>query len=300
VAAHREWKACPAPRRLEMGLDELGRAVLAPWRVGSALAGLATGRDDARHSFVERARAVGRTISDFGVTTPVAFNQPIGAYRRIDWLTMSMDRIRALRKAAGGTVNDIVLATATGAIGRFLHESRGMDLAGVQFRVLAPVSTRVPNEQASPGNHVSAWAVALPLGERNPMKCLEQIALQTQDYKSSKRALGAQVLTEVAEWSGTTLLSLSSRMMNYGSPFNSVITNIPGPRMPLYLLESRLIEIHPHVPILGTLGLGIALFSYDGTLSWGFTADWDLLPDLHDLSRFTEASFCALEQAAGS
>jgi hypothetical protein len=88
-------------------------------------------------------------------------------------------------------------------------------------------------------------------------------------------------------------------MMNWGTPFNIVITNVPGPRTPLYLLESRLLEIHPHVPIVGHLGLGIALFSYEGTLSWGFTADWDLVPDLHDLVTSVGESFSALEQAAG-
>ena len=88
--------------------------------------------------------------------------------------------------------------------------------------------------------------------------------------------------------------------MNLGTPFNTVITNVPGPRTPLYMLESRLLEIHPHVPLIGQLGLGIALFSYDGTLSWGFTADWDLLPDLHDLALAVEESFAELERAAGA
>jgi hypothetical protein len=139
----------------------------------------------------------------------------------------------------------------------------------------------------------------LPLATRDPLKCLAQISRQTEELKTSKRALGAEALTQVTEWTGSALLSLGSKLMNYGTPFNTVITNGPGPRVPLYLLESRLLEIHPHVPLAGTLGLGIALFSYDGTLSWGFTSDWDLLPDLHDLVRSTEASFSDLEQAAG-
>lgn len=78
-----------------------------------------------------------------------------------------------------------------------------------------------------------------------------------------------------------------------------MITNVPGPSVPLYLLESRLLEIHPHVPLMGTLGLGIALFSYAGTLSWGFSADWNLIPDLHELVLATHDSFEGLRRAAG-
>ena len=149
------------------------------------------------------------------------------------------------------------------------------------------------------GNRVSAWVIELPLDERDPLACLARISRQTRELKETKRALGAEMFTQMTEWTGSALLSLSSRLLNYGTPFNAVITNVPGPQMPLYLLESRMLEIHPHVPLVGTLGLGIALFSYDGCLSWGFTADWDLVPDLHDLAQATEASFSALEAAAG-
>jgi hypothetical protein len=131
------------------------------------------------------------------------------------------------------------------------------------------------------------------------LKRLEQIRRQTEELKSSKQALGADTLTRVTEWTGSALLSIGARLMTYGTPFNTVITNVPGPRMPLYLLQSRMLEIHPHVPIMGTLGLGIALFSYDGMLSWGFTGDWDLVPDLHALALATERGFDELRSAAG-
>jgi diacylglycerol O-acyltransferase len=293
------WRPRPAPGRLQMGFDDVGRAVQAPLSLGSALAGLATDRDDARHSFAERVRAAGRTILDFGGAEAVPFNQPIGPYRRVDWVTMSMDRVRAVARAAKATINDVVLATATGAIGRFLHDNRGVELSDVRFRVLAPVSTRKPEEEGVLGNRVSAWVLELPLALGDPLERLEMISRQTEEYKVSKRALGAEAITQVAEWTGSAMLSLSSKLMNYGTPFNTVITNVPGPRVPLYLLESKMIEIHPHVPLAGMLGLGIALFSYDKTLSWGLTADWDLIPDLHDLVRFTESSFSDLEHAAG-
>ena len=299
VEAPGVWRPRPAPGRFQKGLDEISRVAGAPLIAGSALARLALDREDARHAFAERVRAAGRVIGDFGSVTLVPFNQPVGPYRRIDWHRMSMDRIRAVRRKTGGTVNDVVLATATGAIARFLSANRGLDPADLEFRVLTPVSTRSSDEEGAMGNRVSAWVIELPLDESDPLECLARISRQTRELKESKRALGAEVFTQMTEWTGSALLSLSSRLLNYGTPFNTVITNVPGPQIPLYLLESRMLEIHPHVPLVGTLGLGIALFSYDGSLSWGFTADWNLIPDLHDLVLTTESSFSALEEAVG-
>jgi len=271
-----------------------------PWQLGSALGRLARDEDDARHRFAERARALGRLALDTAgaASTPVPFNRPIGPHRRVDWLPVPMAGIREIREAAGGTVNDVVLATAAGAIGRFLSRSRGVDLSGVRFRAMTPVSVRTPEQRGTLGNRVSAWTVELPVEESDPLARLERVRRSTRDLKQKKSALGAETLTQATEWTGSALLSLGARLMNLGTPFNVVITNVPGPRTRLHLLESRMLEIHPHVPLLGTLGLGIALFSYDGALSWGFSADWDLVPDLHDLVQATERSFSELHAAA--
>lgn len=294
------WKPKPAPSRFDLGLGEVARVAGAPLLIGSTLRRLARDEDGSRHQLVERLRAAGRTLTEgFGGTTPVPFNQPVGPYRRLDWTTMPIERIRAVRRAAECTVNDVVLATAAGAVGRFLERYRGVDLDGIRFRVMAPVSMRRPEEQGSLGNRVSTWTVDLPLAERNPLERLIQIHEQTQRLKATNRAEGAEILTGMTEWTGSGLLSLGSRLMTLGTPFNMVITNVPGPRVPLHLLESRLLEIHPHLPLIGTMGLGIALFSYAGTLSWGFSGDWDLMPDLHDLVVETERAFEALAAAAG-
>jgi WS/DGAT/MGAT family acyltransferase len=271
----------------------------APRQVGAALARLARDENDARHHLTERLRAAGRVLGDLGGTSPAPFNRPVGPHRRLDWMTMPLAGIKEVRQALGGTVNDVVLATAAGGLRDFLSRSRGEDLAAYRFRVMTPVSVRAPEEQGALGNRVSAWTVELPLAERDPVARLEAIRRQTENLKATKRALGAETLTQAGEWTGSALLSLGARLMNLGTPFNMVITNVPGPRTPLYLLESPLLEIHPHVPLVGTLGLGIALFSYDGTLSWGFSADWDLVPDLHLLVRATEEAFEKLREAAG-
>jgi WS/DGAT/MGAT family acyltransferase len=294
------WDPRPTPDRLSLGAGEVSRALRAPGLLGSALTRLARDEENARHHLAERLRALGRVLGHgLQGTTPVAFNRPVGPHRRLDWLRMDLDEIRRVKRKLGGTVNDVVLATAAGALGRFLSRSRGADLDGVRFRVMAPVSVRAPEEQGALGNRVSAWTVELPIAETDPIARLERIRRETGRLKENKEALGAETLTRLTEWTGSALLSLGSRLMTLGTPFNMVITNVPGPRERLYLLESRLLEIHPHVPLMGTLGLGLALFSYDGTLSWGYSADWDLVPDVHDLVAATADSFEELRSASG-
>lgn len=294
------WQPRPAPSRVELGIGEVSRALRAPRDLASSLARVLRDEDGARHEASERMRALVRLLADAGYATPVPFNWPVGPHRRIDWLPMSLGQIRDVRRAVGGTLNDVVLATAAGGFARFLSRDRGMSLDDVHFRIMAPVSVRTNDQRGTLGNRVSAWVVELPLGERDPLARVEAIRKQTEALKTSRQALGADTLTRVTEWTGSTLLSLGARLMAYGTPFNTVITNVPGPRKPLYLLESRMLAIHPHVPIMGTLGIGVALFSYEGTISWGFTADWDLVPDLHALALATERSFTELRRAAGT
>src|SRR6185295_4207853 len=104
----------------------------------------------------------------------------------------------------------------------------------------------------------------------------------------------------VAEWTPSTLLSLGARMMTRALPFNLVVTNVPGPQVPLYLLGARMAANYGQLPLTDYLGVGIVLFSYAGTLTWGFTADWDLVPDLHDFVRAVDDAFAELEALAAT
>jgi WS/DGAT/MGAT family acyltransferase len=196
-------------------------------------------------------------------------------------------------------VNDIVLAVTAGAVRRYLAHTRGMTLHDESLRVMAPVSVRRKDERGDLGNRVSAWTLDLPINEPDPLTRLEIICQATAELKETKQALGAEILTQATEWTGSGLLSLGARLIVLGTPFNMVVTNVPGPRVPLFLMESPLLEIHPHVPLMGNLGLGLALFSYDGNLSFGYSADWDLIPDLHELVLATAESFAELREAAG-
>lgn len=294
------WTPRPAPGAVELAGGELWRLARAPLGVGSALSRMLRDEDHARHEVAERVRALGRVLyRGLGGATPTPLNQPVGAHRRVDWLPMDLGAIREVKRKLGGTVNDVVLATAAGAIGRFLHARRGVDTTGLDYRVMAPVSLRSTDEHGTLGNRVSAWIVPLPVAERDPLRRLEAVRAVTEELKDRQEALGAETLTRMTEWTGPLLLALGARLAALGTPFNMVVTNVPGPRAPLYLLGSRMLEAHPAVPLMGTLSAGIALFSYCDTLSWGFTADWDGVPDLHELVLATDRAFDELRRAAG-
>ena len=241
-------------------------------RAGPALRRARHAARGARHAAARAAAAV----SD----TPL--NRPIGPHRRFDWLAMSLDDVKAVKNRLGGTLNDVVLATVAGAVQRFLEEP-------ARQRRGARLPRHGAGERAHRGRARHARQPRLGL-DRRPAASPSAIraggssrsARPRPQLKDAKQALGAEMLTQVAEWTPSTLLSLGSRMVMRALPFNLVVTNVPGPQVPLYLLGARMLDNYGQVPLTDYLGLGIVLFSYAGKLCWGFTADWDLLPDLHD------------------
>ena len=227
-------------------------------------------------------------------------NRPIGPHRRFDWVGFDVEEVKKVKNALGGTVNDVVLATVAGAVGSFL-EQRGIPISrqrAMDFRAFCPVSVRSDDERGALGNRVSGIIAKLPIAESQPKRRLERVRAITKHLKDSKQALGAQVLTSVSEWTAPTLATLASRLAFENRTANMVVTNVPGPQIPLYLLGARMAETYPMVPLFSSQGLGIALFSYAGGLYWGFVCDWDQFPDLHDFVCAIDASFRELCDAA--
>jgi diacylglycerol O-acyltransferase len=295
IEAAPRWIPRPAPAPLALLRDEALERVKAPLGFATHLL-----RDPASAIAEVRAglAALGETLgSSLRMASETPFNQPVGPHRRFDWAVTDVAVIRDIRHHLGGSLNDVVLATVAGAVRRFL-ERRGVHTAGIDFRVFVPVSLRGPNERGPLGNRVAGWMVDLPIAERNPRKRLAQIQDTTAHLKESKQARGSEILGEVLEWTGPGILSLGMRLASQSTTFNMVVTNVPGPPTPLYLLGSRMTEVYPLVPLSANQGLGVALFSYAGKLHWGFNADWDILPDLHDFVADIAASFAELLEAA--
>ncbi len=287
------------PSGFELLRNEIGRRLRLPFEAARDVRNFANEARDARREFLSRLRAMVETIgATLRSASATPLNQPVGPHRHFDWATMPIDQIKELRRTLKGTLNDVVLAIATGAVRRFLQHRR-VDPTDLDFRVLAPVSVRTQEEGGKLGNRVSAWIVPLPVGESDPLEQMRAISRTTAELKSSKQVVGAEVLTQVAEWTPATLLSLGARNATRLLPFNLVVTNIPGPQVPLYLLGAKMEQVFPYVPLADNLGLGIALFSYDGTLAWGFNADYELVPDLDQFVQAIRDSFQALREAAG-
>jgi WS/DGAT/MGAT family acyltransferase len=209
---------------------------------------------------------------------------------------MSLADVKAVRKALGCTVNDVVLTTVTGAIREFLsrRQTRPED---TDFRVSAPVSVRREADKGKLGNHVSTWVVKLPISESDPRKQLEAIHAITTELKDSNQALGIETINAIADWTTSSLLSLGAQASSVAA--NTIVTNVPGPQIPLYLLGAEMESMFPQVPLLPNLGLGIALVSYNGKVCWGFNADADMVPDVDEFRVHIQNAFERVAASAG-
>jgi WS/DGAT/MGAT family acyltransferase len=207
--------------------------------------------------------------------TPI--NGALGQHRRLEWLTMPLEDVHELRGVFGCSVNDVVLATVTEAMRRYLFRRR-VDQRRIDFRIAAPVSVRRKEHDRRQGNHVSTWIVPLPIHLEDASEQLREIRATTAARKASEAALAIDTLMEAAEWLPAALVSRSTRLAQ--GPANMIVTNVPGPQFPLYSVGARLLGMYPLVPLLPGGGLGVALFSYEGKLCWGFNADRELVPDL--------------------
>ena len=294
------WKPQSAPSRGELVMEEARRRLATPLELGKAVL-------DAMQNPAETAESIGEQISAVTETVGAGmfsasespFNQPIGPHRRFEWTAIELADVKRVKNALGGTVNDVVLATVAGAVRSFLS-GRGLspeEIAELDFRAMVPVSIRASSEQGTLGNRIASWAVRLPIAQTNPRRRLEAVRAVTADLKQSRQAMGAEVLARVSEWTAPTLLSLAMRLAARARPFNLIVTNVPGPQLPLYMIGSRILAAYPIGPLFLDQALNIALVSYDGRLYWGLNGDWDVLPDLRDLVTAIRASFDELLQA---
>ena len=231
--------------------------------------------------------------------TPI--NGNVGPGRRFSWVDMPLADVKAIKNKLGGTVNDVFLATVAGAVRTFLRDQRGVDAAEVDridFRVMAPVSVRGVDQSGTLGNQVAMWLAPLPVGEPDPITRLATVRAETERLKETNQALGAATLVRVSTGAPATLVALGARLAANARPFNMTVTNVPGPQFPLYMLDARMEASYPLVPLWESHGVGIAMFSYDGTVSWGINGDFAVMPDLDVFGETVLASFAELLEAA--
>ncbi|MEU5881540.1 wax ester/triacylglycerol synthase family O-acyltransferase [Spirillospora sp. NPDC047279] len=315
------WEAAPGPSALELLRDSAQRAVTQPIRQT---------RDVARSLGIPRvvgldnvirvldgglgsltASGPGRDVRDFalGLTRATArfvhpsagsLNGPIGPHRRWCWQQAPLDDVKTIRRALGGTINDIVLATVTAGY-RDLLNARGELTHDTCVRSAVPVSVRATDEQGVLNNRVAAVFVNLPVGVDDPLERLRRIREQTDDVKGSNQAAGTKALTRLTDTAvAPALLSLAARLpvRLRQDLVQTVTTNVPGPNFPLYMLGRRVLELHPYVPLTGGIRVATAIVSYCGRLHFGITGDFDAMPDLDMLGKGVEGGFGELLEEA--
>ena len=215
---------------------------------------------------------------------------------------MPLQSLKEVKTAFGGTVNDVVLAVIAEGMSRWLFE-RG-DAVPESMRVFAPVSVRDDTQRYKLGNQVSAMVVEVPLAPMMPKDRVNLITTATGDLKRSRAAVAAHTLTQLANWAPATIQSLAGRLMTSQmqwspqSVVNIVATNIPGPQFPFFTGGAELIDIWPFVSVYHSLGLNIAIVSYNGNVFFGMLADRDLVPDLGDFARHLEQAVADYRDAA--
>ncbi len=284
-----------SPSRLELLRGELLRSLGTPLRIARDLRRFSEEAEDVRAEVGTRLRAVAK-MAGMGLSADATpLNGPVGPHRRFDWWRVPLADLKAMRRALACTINDVVLTVVTGAVREYLV-LRGVDPGSLTFRISAPVSVRNPEEKGKLGNRVSSWVIPLPIAEAEPRAQLAAIHAETARLKEERTALGVETIMKLAEFTPSTLLTLGARSAS--GPINTIVTNVPGPQFPLYLQGARLVELYPQVPLMESLGIGIALASYDGFVHWGFNSDPDVVPDADVFVEQIRASYARVAAAA--
>ena len=249
----------------------------------------------------DAAQVVGglRQIAEGGVLAPPSpFNRKVGSNRRFAMADEPLQTLKDVKNALGGTVNDVVLATVAGALYRLLR-SRHEPTRNRVLRAMVPVSVRTRDQRSAMGNRVSTIFVGLPVGPMGAKKRLGLIRERTKSLKESNYAVGAEFLMNIGTWAPPTIHAMAARAAARTRVVNLVVSNVPGPRAPMYIAGARLLAQYPIMPIGETMGLSIAVTSLAGTMAFGITADWDTLPDIEALGQAIDDSLAELRKAAG-
>lgn len=284
----------PMPTKAELLKDEYQRFVQLPWQAMKNFSQYRQNSADFYGDMKTRANALKETFSQIGAPSENPLNGLLSPHRIVDWTEMPLEDVKMVRRGLGCTVNDLVLATVTGAIRTFFL-NRQVHPEDIEFRVAAPVSVRRESEKGQMGNRVSAWSVLLPIAAETSADQLQQVVTQTQQLKESNQALGVEMMMALAEWT-PSLLTLGARAG--GASNNTIVTNVPGPQFPLYLIGAEMESIYPCVPLMANMGMGIALFSYHGKLCWGFNGDYGRVSDIANFVKLIRESFSRLADLA--
>jgi WS/DGAT/MGAT family acyltransferase len=280
----RPWLPRPMPTAAQLLADALLERATVPGEALRSIRSLVQGQRDALGRAGTALAGLGALAWAGLEPAPRSpFNVPIGPHRRFTTVDAELGAFREVKDALGATVNDLILTAVAGALGSYMRR-REFDTDGLVLKALVPVSVRGPSERGALGNRVAAMWAPLPVGIDDPVERLAVVAEAMAGIKRSGQAVGARALVELSGFASPTIVALAARLQARQRLFNVVVTNVPGPQFPLYLLGRRMRAIYPLVPLAANTALGIAVLSYDGALNFGLNADYDALADLELLA----------------
>ena len=296
--ARDDWHPRPEPSSVELFVRGASHRVLSP--AGQASAAIRA-RSELLRGTVRLMRAVAAAAPTLRPSTS-SLTGPIGPHRVWSWANTRLGDVKDVRAGLGGTVNDVVLTIVTNGFRELLAE-RGEKIGpGRTVRTMVPVSVRLPDERGVYNNRVSAVFVRLPVGIDDPTERLLVIREEMDAIKASGQAVAGDVLAQLSGFAPPMLLALGSRTMTRSARFNmdTATTNVPGPQRPVHALGRRLLESYPYVPIVGTIRIVVAIFSYDGGLYFGVTGDRDHAADIDVLTAGIESGLADLHERAAA
>ncbi len=284
------WTARPEPSGIDVLTRTLVRRASPAGQLETFRRALRRPRETVRSvaEVTRGALAAGPSLRPVGASS---LTGPIGPHRRWSWATVQLADVKTVRTALGGTVNDVVLTVITNGF-RALLEGRGEELPPERsLRTMVPVSVRRRGERGVYNNRVSAVFAGLPVGLADPAQRLERIRVEMDGVKQSKQAVAGDVLSSLSGFAPPLLLALGSRLVTISPRLNmhTATTNVPGPQQPVQTLGRKMIESFPFVPVVGSIRIVVAIFSYDGGLYFGVTGDYDGAPDIDVLTSGIEA-----------
>lgn len=292
------WLPRPLPSSAQLLGEALIERATMPGEVARTVRSVFRAPRQIAQNVIHAAAGVGAMAwAGMNPAPPCPYNAEIGPHRRFTWVRTELADMKAIKNELGGTVNDVVLTSVAGALGRHLRR-RGHATDGLELKALIPVSVRSDDQHRDLGNQVAAMMAPLPVWCQEPVARLDIVREEMADLKDGGQAVGAQVLTELSGYAPPTVMAQASRLMNRQRMFNLVVTNVPGPQFALYLMGRRALEPFPMVPLAKNQGLGVAIMSYDGRMNFGLVGDYDLLYDIDDLARDLYDSLAELAEAA--
>jgi diacylglycerol O-acyltransferase / wax synthase len=293
------WEPQPEPSQVALLLAGARGAAGAAAGIASRAVSAATQPGHSVQTLRDAAEGVGEIVwAALNPAPETPLNVAIGPHRRFRVVRHQLADYKTVKNSFGGTVNDVLLTVVADALGAWLR-SRGIRTDGVEMRALVPVSVRTEGERHTLGNRLTAMRGPLPVYIQDPVARLAVVTRAMDDLKSSKQAVGASTLVAVNDIAPPSVLAQASRLQFSTRLFNLLVTNIPGPQVPLYILGHKLEDLFPLAFLPAGHALAIAIMSYDGRIEYGLLGDFDALPDIDVIADGIDLALAELVAAAG-